>query len=44
VKTSLTPVHRPISAVLKNSFGFGGQYASMVFKRPENVRQQPAGP
>jgi 3-oxoacyl-[acyl-carrier-protein] synthase II len=44
VKTSLTPVHRPVSAVLKNSFGFGGQYASMVFKRPENVRQQPAGP
>jgi len=43
VKTSLTPVRRPVAAVLKNSFGFGGQYASMVFKRPQNVRQQPAG-
>ena len=36
VKTALTPVRRPVSTVLKNSFGFGGQYASMVFKRPEN--------
>jgi 3-oxoacyl-[acyl-carrier-protein] synthase II len=38
VKTSLTPIRRPISNVLKNSFGFGGQYASMVFSRPENAR------
>jgi 3-oxoacyl-[acyl-carrier-protein] synthase II len=33
VKTSTTPVERPVEVVLKNSFGFGGQYASMVFKR-----------
>ncbi|MFM9441641.1 beta-ketoacyl-[acyl-carrier-protein] synthase family protein [Streptomyces acidiscabies] len=38
VKTSLTPVERPVRTVLKNSFGFGGQYASMVFRRPENPR------
>ncbi|WP_370947283.1 beta-ketoacyl synthase [Amycolatopsis sp. cg5] len=38
VKTNLTPVERPVKAVLKNSFGFGGQYASMVFTRPENPR------
>ena len=38
VKTALTPVRRPVSTVLKNSFGFGGQYASMVFKRPDNPR------
>jgi 3-oxoacyl-[acyl-carrier-protein] synthase II len=38
VKTSLTPVRRPVNAVLKNSFGFGGQYASIVFKRPEMAR------
>ncbi len=41
VKTNLTPVRRPVSTVLKNSFGFGGQYASIVFRRPENARQQP---
>jgi len=38
VRTSLTPVDRPVQTVLKNSFGFGGQYASMVFKRPANPR------
>ncbi|HEY8981425.1 MAG TPA: beta-ketoacyl-[acyl-carrier-protein] synthase family protein [Streptomyces sp.] len=38
VKTSLTPVERPVRTVLKNSFGFGGQYASMVFHRPSAPR------
>lgn len=38
VRTSLTPVHRPVSTVLKNSFGFGGQYASIVFRRAESAR------
>ncbi|WP_075738426.1 beta-ketoacyl-[acyl-carrier-protein] synthase family protein [Streptomyces acidiscabies] len=38
VKTSLTPVERPVRTVLKNSFGFGGQYASMVFHRPAAPR------
>lgn len=38
VKTSLTPIERPVNTVLKNSFGFGGQYASMVFTRPSNPR------
>lgn len=38
VRTSRTPVERPVKRVLKNSFGFGGQYASMVFSRPENPR------
>ncbi len=38
IRTSLTPVTRPVGAVLKNSFGFGGQYASMVFTRPSNPR------
>lgn len=42
VKTSLTPVVRQVSTVLKNSFGFGGQYASMVFQRPANPRPAPA--
>jgi 3-oxoacyl-[acyl-carrier-protein] synthase II len=42
VKTSLTPVERPVRAVLKNSFGFGGQYASVVYKRPENPRRASA--
>lgn len=42
VKTSLTPVERPVRAVLKNSFGFGGQYASIVYKRPENPRRASA--
>ena len=35
VKTSLTPVSRPVGTVLKCSFGFGGQYASMVVRQPE---------
>jgi 3-oxoacyl-[acyl-carrier-protein] synthase II len=38
VATSLTPRVQPIRTVLKNSFGFGGQYASMVFQRPSNPR------
>ena len=42
VKTSLHPVERPVDTVLKNSFGFGGQYASMVFRRPPNPRRAPA--
>ncbi|MFI9586661.1 beta-ketoacyl-[acyl-carrier-protein] synthase family protein [Streptomyces sp. NPDC052236] len=42
VKTSLQPVERPVRTVLKNSFGFGGQYASMVFKRPLNPRLEAA--
>jgi len=37
VKTSLTPVARPVRTVLKCSFGFGGQYAAMVFRKPERV-------
>lgn len=37
VKTSLVPVQRPVRTVLKCSFGFGGQYASMVFRRPGAV-------
>ncbi len=41
VKTHLTPAERPISTVIKNSFGFGGQYASMIFKRPSNARRRP---
>jgi len=43
VKTNLVPVERPIRTVLKNSFGFGGQYASMIFRRPPNPRLGPAG-
>jgi 3-oxoacyl-[acyl-carrier-protein] synthase II len=35
VKTSLAPVSRPVETVLKCSFGFGGQYASMIFRQPE---------
>lgn len=42
VKTSTTPVERPVGTVLKNSFGFGGQYAAMVYKRPSNPRPAPA--
>lgn len=42
VKTSLKPVERPVRAVLKNSFGFGGQYASVVYKHPENPRRASA--
>ncbi|WP_405822314.1 beta-ketoacyl-[acyl-carrier-protein] synthase family protein [Streptomyces sp. NBC_01390] len=41
VKTSLTPVRRPVATVLKNSFGFGGQYASMLFRRPATPREAP---
>jgi 3-oxoacyl-[acyl-carrier-protein] synthase II len=41
VKTHLTPAKRPIATVTKNSFGFGGQYASMIFKRPSNPRRCP---
>jgi 3-oxoacyl-[acyl-carrier-protein] synthase II len=41
VKTHLTPAERPIATVLKNSFGFGGQYASMIFRRPANPRPRP---
>lgn len=42
LKTSLRPVERQVDTVLKNSFGFGGQYASMVFRRPPNPRPAPA--
>lgn len=38
VHTSLTPVQRPVRTVLKNSFGFGGQYAAMIYQRPDNPR------
>lgn len=38
VRTALSPVRQPVSTVLKNSFGFGGQYASMVFRRAESSR------
>ncbi|MFD8734213.1 beta-ketoacyl-[acyl-carrier-protein] synthase family protein [Streptomyces sp. NPDC059618] len=41
VRTSLTPVRRPVRSVLKNSFGFGGQYASMLFRRPATPRPAP---
>ncbi|MFI1393341.1 beta-ketoacyl-[acyl-carrier-protein] synthase family protein [Streptomyces sp. NPDC020681] len=44
VKTSLRPVEREVRTVLKNSFGFGGQYASMVFRRPASPRTEPATP
>ena len=40
VRTSLVPIERPVKAMLKNSFGFGGQYASMVFTRPPHPRQR----
>jgi 3-oxoacyl-[acyl-carrier-protein] synthase II len=38
VRTSLAPVEQPVHRLLKNSFGFGGQYASMVFDRPGSAR------
>ncbi|MFI9328397.1 beta-ketoacyl-[acyl-carrier-protein] synthase family protein [Kitasatospora sp. NPDC052868] len=38
VRTNPRPVERPVRTVLKNSFGFGGQYASMVFHRPADPR------
>ena len=41
VRTHLTPSKRPIANVVKNSFGFGGQYASMIFRRPSNPRLPP---
>ncbi|MFD3590106.1 beta-ketoacyl-[acyl-carrier-protein] synthase family protein [Streptomyces sp. NPDC058683] len=41
VRTSLTPQERPVAAMLKNSFGFGGQYASMFFRRPAAPRPAP---
>ncbi|MET8453624.1 beta-ketoacyl-[acyl-carrier-protein] synthase family protein [Streptomyces sp. NPDC005209] len=41
VRTSLTPEERPVAAVLKNSFGFGGQYASMLLRRPAAPRPAP---
>lgn len=33
IRTSVDPIERPVNAVLKNAFGFGGQYGSMVFLR-----------
>jgi 3-oxoacyl-[acyl-carrier-protein] synthase II len=36
LRTSLVPVERPVNAVVKNSFGFGGQYASMVFSKHDD--------
>ncbi|MGW5772175.1 beta-ketoacyl-[acyl-carrier-protein] synthase family protein [Streptomyces longwoodensis] len=39
VRTSLTPVERPVAGLLKNSFGFGGQYASMFLRRPAAPRR-----
>jgi 3-oxoacyl-[acyl-carrier-protein] synthase II len=39
VKTHLTPANRPVATVIKNSFGFGGQYASMILTRPSNPRR-----
>lgn len=39
VLTSLTPLERPVGTIIKNSFGFGGQYASMVFSKPETPRE-----
>ncbi|MEU9137324.1 hypothetical protein AB0D33_15375 [Streptomyces sp. NPDC048404] len=41
VRTSLTPVRRPVATVLKNSFGFGGHYASMLFRRRATPRPAP---
>jgi 3-oxoacyl-[acyl-carrier-protein] synthase II len=41
VSTSLEPRTVDVRRVLKNSFGFGGQYASMVFERPEKPRSGP---
>jgi 3-oxoacyl-[acyl-carrier-protein] synthase II len=38
VRTSLTALEQPVERVLKSSFGFGGQYASMVFDRPSTPR------
>ena len=41
VSTALEPRRIDARRVLKNSFGFGGQYASMVFSRPPNPRRVP---
>lgn len=41
VLTSLTPVKQQVDAVIKNSFGFGGQYASMVLRKPSNMGRNP---
>ncbi|MFF6990348.1 beta-ketoacyl synthase N-terminal-like domain-containing protein [Streptomyces sp. NPDC010273] len=41
VRTSIVPEERPVRAVLKNSFGFGGQYASMLLRRPDAPRPAP---
>ncbi|WP_306204376.1 beta-ketoacyl-[acyl-carrier-protein] synthase family protein [Actinoplanes sp. RD1] len=38
VATALEPREVPARKLLKNSFGFGGQYASMVFERPDRPR------
>jgi len=35
VTTHLEPVARTLNAVMKDSFGFGGQYASMIFTKAE---------
>ena len=40
IRTSLTPVQRAVGNVLKNSFGFGGQYASLVIKRPQEFHSR----
>lgn len=37
--TQTEVTHPPVRNVLKNSFGFGGQYASMVFTEPSKKRQ-----
>ncbi|MDQ3820547.1 MAG: hypothetical protein M3362_23090, partial [Acidobacteriota bacterium] len=39
VKTNLRPVERPVKTVLKNAFGFGGQYTSVVLHRASNSRR-----
>jgi len=41
VRTSRIPIRQPVQRVLKNSFGFGGQYASMLFRRPDSPRSAP---
>ncbi len=41
VKTNLQPVERPVETVLKNAFGFGGQYASIILQRASSSRRLP---
>lgn len=41
VNTSLEPRTVGVRRVLKNSFGFGGQYASMVFERSQTSTELP---